>query len=433
MKKLILPVFLLCFGFIASAQESKTSFFLDHNVYSYRINPAAEFDEKPYTFFALGLGNTSASLLSNLGASSLLYPTVDGLVWGLDDAISTDTFLSKFAKDNIILPQASVNILSFGHQGEKGRFNVEVNLKSDNYFYAAKDVFAAAKDGLYTGLKTKIGTWAFQNMNVSTSSFVEVAAGYAHKIGDMVTVGGTAKMLLGVAGGAFDFNSFHLTSSDGDNFYGSADAKLLLASTLFKIGTQNVGGKNLYDFSSFQFNKVGLAGVGFGLDLGVTVEPVEGLTLGLSALDLGFIKWNSAVNGKIEYSNKKIDVVEDALELQVAEPSNETRMLNYNIHLSAKYRMPFYDRLSVGLLGTYQKYFKEARLGVDITPVRPISIAISGAYNNFGFDFGAALNVRIPGINLFLALDSIYFDMTPQFLPVSRGITNATVGLAIAF
>ena len=31
------------------------------------------------------------------------------------------------------------------------------------------------------------------------------------------------------------------------------------------------------------------------------------------------------------------------------------------------------------------------------------------------------------------ALDSIYFDMTPQFLPVSRGITNATVGLAIAF
>ncbi|MBR0084614.1 MAG: hypothetical protein IJP93_11080, partial [Bacteroidales bacterium] len=70
MKKLILPVFLLCVGFIVSAQESKTSFFLDHNVYSYRINPAAEFDEKPYTFFALGLGNTSASLLSNLGASS---------------------------------------------------------------------------------------------------------------------------------------------------------------------------------------------------------------------------------------------------------------------------------------------------------------------------------------------------------------------------
>lgn len=433
MKKLILPLFLLSLGTAALAQESKTAFFLDHNVYSYRINPAADFDEKPYTFFALGLGNTSATVLSNLGASSLLYPTVDGLVWGFDDGVPDDTFLSKFAKDNIILPQVSLNVLSFGHQGERGRFNVEVNLRSDNYLYASKDFFSALKTGLNEGLKTKIGTWTFENMNIYTSDYVEVAAGYARKIGEMVTVGGTAKLLLGVAGGAFDFNSFYLTSSDGDNYYGSADARLLLASSLFKIGSKNVGGKNLYDYSTFQFNRVGLAGVGFGLDLGVTVEPVQGLTIGLSALDLGFIKWNSSVNGKIQYTNKKVDTVEDALELQVGDPSNEARMLNYNIHLSAKYRMPFYDKLSVGLLGTYQKYFKEARLGVDITPVRPISIAVSGAYNNFGFDFGAALNVRIPGINLFLALDSIYFDMTPQLLPVSRGITNATVGLAIAF
>ena len=415
------------------AQELKTAFFLENNVYSYKINPAAKFEEKPYTFFALGLGNVSASAMSNLGVSSLLYPTASGLVWGFDTDVPTDTFLSKFAKDNILLPQANVNILSFGHQGARSRWNFELNVRSDNYFYLSKDFFSAMKVGLDEGLSKKTGMYTFQDLNVCSSNYVETAFGYSHKIGDMITLGGRLKFLMGLGGASLDINEFTGGADADKDFVASTDVDLLIATSFLKVGTQVVDGKELYDFEDISFNKVGINGYGFGADLGITVEPVDGLSLGLSALDLGFIKWNSTVNGKIKYDLKKIDNVEEGLELQVADPKAEIKALNYNIHLTAKYRMPFYEGLGVGFIGTYQKYFKEARLGVDFTPFRLLSLAVSGAYNNFGFDFGGALNLRFPGFNLFVGLDSIYFEMTPQFLPVSRGITNATVGLALAF
>ncbi len=435
MKKLLLSAaFVLFCSAALSGQELKTGFFLENNVYSYRINPAATFEEKPYTFFAIGLGNVSATAMSNLGVSSVLYPLADKLVWGFDADIPTDTFLSKFAKDNIVLPQASVNILSFGHQGERGRWNFEFNVRSDNYFYLSKDFFSAVKHGLNEGLSSKSGTYTFKDLNASSSNYAEAAFGYSHKIGDIVTIGGRVKFLIGLGAASVDINSFTGgASADGEDFVASSDIDLLVATDFVKFGTQMVGGKELYDFSDIGFNKVGFNGLGFGADLGVTVEPVDGLSIGLSALDLGFIKWNSTVNGKVKYDLKVVKDVEDALELQVAPASASVKMLNYNIHLSAKYRMPFYEGLGVGFLGTYQKYFKEARLGLDFTPARILSLAVSGAYNNFGFDFGAALNIRFPGVNLFVGLDSVYFEMTPQFLPVSRGITNVTAGLAIAF
>lgn len=435
MRRLILSAALaLSCSAVLFGQELKTAFFLENNVYSYKLNPAARFEEKPYTFFAIGLGNVSATAMSNLGVSSILYPVAGNLVWGFDSDVPTDTFLSKFAKDNIVLPQANVNILSFGHQGERGRWNFEVNVRSDNYFYLSKDFFTAMKYGLNEGLSTKSGMYTFQNLNVSSSNYLEAAFGYSHKIGDIITLGGRAKFLMGLGAAAVDINSFTGgAATDGGDFVASADVDVLVATSFAKVGTQMVDGRELYDFTDWEYNKIGLSGLGFGADLGITIEPVDGLYIGLSALDLGFIKWNSTVNGKIHYDLKKIETVEEGLELQVAPPSASVRMLNYNIHLTAKYRMPFYNGLGVGVIGTYQKYFKEARLGLDFTPARILSLAVSGAYNNFGFDFGAALNIRFPGVNLFLGLDSVYFEMTPQYLPVSRGITNATVGLALAF
>ena len=432
-KLLVSAVFAIFCSSVLFAQELKTAFFLENNVYSYKLNPGAKFEDRPYTFFALGLGNVSASAMSNLGVSSILYPIGERLVWGFDTDVPTDLFLSKFAKDNILLPQANVNILSFGHQGERARWNVEVNVRSDSYLYLSKDFFSAMKVGLDEGLSSKSGMYSFQNLNVSTSNYIETAFGYSHKIGDMVTLGGRVKFLMGLGGASLDINQFTGGADADGDFVASADVDLLIASSLLKVGTQTVNGKELYDFENIGFNKVAFKGFGFGADLGITVEPVDGLTIGLSALDLGFIKWTSTVNGKIKYDLKKIDSVREGLELQVADPSAAVKMLNYNIHLSGKYRMPFYEGLGVGVIGTFQKYFKEARVGLDFTPFRFLSLAVSGAYNNFGFDFGAALNIRFPGVNLFAGLDSIYFDMTPQFLPVSRGITNATVGLAIAF
>ena len=240
-------------------------------------------------------------------------------------------------------------------------------------------------------------------------------------------------MLLGLAGGSFDIHEMTARPLADGKYGGTVDADVKIASQLLEVSTAMVEGKSLYNFETAGFGKAGLSGFGLGLDLGATWMPTDGLEIGLSVLDLGFIGWNGTLHGIIKYTDKKFNDEEDALELEAIAAEKTNTLLDYNIHLSAKYRMPFYEGLSVGLLGTYQKHFKEARLGIDVTPLRAISIAASAAYNTYGLDFGAALNFRLPGVNLFLGADSIYFKMTPDMIPETRGITNVTAGLAFAF
>ena len=89
MKKLFTVAVLLA-GIMAvsAAQEFKTSFFLDNHVYSYRINPAAPFENDSFSFFAVGVGNTSFSMPSNLPLSSLIFKTPEGkYTWGFGESI----------------------------------------------------------------------------------------------------------------------------------------------------------------------------------------------------------------------------------------------------------------------------------------------------------------------------------------------------------
>ncbi len=418
----------------AAAQEFKTSYFLDNYVYSYRINPAAQFESKPYTFFSVAIGNASLSIPTNLSVSSFLYHTPAGeLTWGLSDSVSPEQFLGSLSTDNFIAPQASLNLLTIGRQSEDWRFTFEINARSNSYLYAPYDFFAAFKNGISEGIKTHTGTYSFKDMHFDSSNYAEVAAGFSHKIGDQFIVGGTAKVLLGLAGGSFDIHEMTARPLADGKYGGTVDADVKIASQLLEVSTAMVEGKSLYNFETAGFGKAGLSGFGLGLDLGATWMPTDGLEIGLSVLDLGFIGWNGTLHGTIKYTDKKFNDAEDALELEAIAAEKTNTLLDYNIHLSAKYRMPFYEGLSVGLLGTYQKHFKEARLGIDVTPLRAISIAASAAYNTYGLDFGAALNFRLPGVNLFLGADSIYFKMTPDMIPETRGITNVTAGLAFAF
>ncbi len=253
---------------------------------------------------------------------------------------------------------------------------------------------------------------------------------YSHTIGPKLTFGVTLKGIAGVAGLDLDMNKVYASESGGD-WKASANIDLSLASSLLSVGKSADG--TLYDFKTAKFGSLGVYGLGGAIDVGMTSEPLDGLTLGLSITDLGFIRWRNNICGKISYTDRIIEKVEDALELKAIEGVTTIQMLDFNAHASVKYRMPFYDGLSIGVLGTYQKHFREVRAGLDITPLKLVSLAVSGAYNTYGYDLGAAVNFRLPGINLYLGTDSVWFNMMPKYyLPVDRGITNVTVGLLLA-
>ena len=403
----------------ARAQELKTAFFLENYIYSYKINPGAPITGDPYTFYSAGLGNMSFSAQTDF---RMPYFNIDWMNTGWNWQ-SLD-FFSNYNQGNTILPQAAVNLVSFGRHGRRGRFAFECNIRSDNIIYAPVDFFSDFNVSLWGNWRIPSGRMGFSDISFRANDYMEFLFSFSHKIGDYITLGANLKFLLGLFGAGFDLYNLDAIVLDEGDVQVDADADIFLSSSLVKVGTVPSRGRTVYDFSQISLGRPGFTGRGLGLDIGLTAEPMEGLTLGASLLDLGYIRWDESINGSIRYTERIFDYGANLFELEVADRSTLARMLNYNIHLSADYVMPFYSCLSDGVLSTFQEYFRDVRFGLALSPSKIISIAGSVAANTFGTDVGVAMNVRIPGINLFAGVDTIFLD---------RNMTNASAGVQIAF
>ena len=448
MKKIIFAFILALAAFSAvSAQDFKTGYFLDNYTYAYRLNPAAPLDGDTFTFFSLGLGNITAELNSNFPASVLVAPGKNGeyLMPFLNSAQYSDNdILPRLSDNNELSLGANVNIFTFGRQADDHLFSVELNVRADAFVGASRDFFQFARKGLASIESGDYsGTYQFENFNADVAAYGELAIGYSQRIGDILTVGGRVKALLGLANASADWSALGREGTTKD-VYAKSDANLQLALPLnLEVATATDGSKTYYDIPAFYRQMQSLGGAslpitvpGFGaaLDLGVTVEPVEGLAISVSLLDLGFISWTSTVNAHMGIDGE-FDGDDYSQILTILEQGDLhfAKMLNYTAHAGVKYRMPFYEGLSVGALGTFQKNNKEARHGLDFSPARFLSLAASGGIGTFGPSFGAALNLRIPVINFFVGMDGIVTKFAPgSFVPDTKVATLVTTGLVIA-
>ena len=102
--------------------------------------------------------------------------------------------------------------------------------------------------------------------------------------------------------------------------------------------------------------------------------------------------------------------------------------------------MPFYERLSFGLLGTQRisgSYsWTEGRLSANLAPVNFFSLSCSCAASSFGNSVGAVVNFHFPGLNLYAGVDSFLplLNVVPKYyIPVGHLNTNLALGLDITF
>ena len=107
------------------------------------------------------------------------------------------------------------------------------------------------------------------------------------------------------------------------------------------------------------------------------------------------------------------------------------------LHAGIEAKMPFYERLSFGLLGTHRfngaYSWTEGRLAANVMPVDCIGLAASCAVSNFGGSFGGIVNFVFPGFNFFVGVDSFMLKVSPQYIPVEKFNTNLALGFNITF
>jgi len=412
----------------ASAQEFTTSYFLDNNSYSYRINPAIPSEKG---FVGLIINNVNLSIGSNTGIKSLLYPSENGrLVTGFHSSISPEQFLGNLPS-NIRLDQVfNENLLAVGFWTENAFHNIEFNVKEDIFAGLPKDLFAMFKIG------TRDLPYDLSQTNISAKSYAELAYGYSRKIGDKLAVGGRVKLLMGLvaANGGVERGDFMV---NGDQISYDARIKFRLSSN-FVSGGISVEDPRLFDFSVFNLDPSSITPCGWGgaIDLGATYKPIEDLTVSASIIDLGGIGWkynivgvssgsdtytgetiksDGTVKGDLEAFAKNLEKLGEFERVEGGESSFE--MLACTIHLGARYKMPFYKRLSAGLLATTRidKYNPSfgCRLGATVTPVDWFSFTANYGISTYCKSYGLALSLNAAFLNFIVGYEG-YSGYTSQ-------------------
>ena len=419
-------LFLILLSLAASAQDFRTSYFLQNYLYDYRLNPAFHGDS--YNgFIGIGISNVTVSAQTTYPLSPFIFRDAQGnLTFGYDQTVSIEKLqkkLPKFGKANLCLNE---NIFSSGwvRRGTAGSF--EVNLRSYSSGYIDLETVKILANGL-SGIP-----YSVESQRLSSRNWLEVAYGFGHSISDRFSFGARIKGLIGLNYSLIDDTDLILDSREDNSLYINGYGEFISSNHFLHFPSANGQIGIRPDWGHF-----GIGGIGAAIDLGIKVVTERDLEISVSILDLGGLLWKNSLYGQI----KEMDItgISDAFTFTEVDPSQESLFVLNPITVEAGVRSPINELISVGTLATLRidetaRGWYELRVGGAFSPSKMFSVAASAAMNTLGAGIGAAMNVRFPGISFFVGTDSILpLFFLEKWIPNRRINTALNAGLSIAW
>lgn len=451
-KSLLILLLLFVWSVTSSAQTLGTGYFSENYLYRHNINPASA-NEKNYV--AIPFLNVNEGLRSNISLTDVLY-RVNGKTVTLFHPNVNEQKVKNHISDNVRMVQdVQMQMLGGGFKAFGGYNTFAANLRA----LGGEKVPAAVVKDIKSGVENK--QYDLSDLDANIYGYAELAFGHSHQINEHLRLGAKLKFLLGIVN--FDLNVNKATVNLGkDNYTALLDADLNVSTRDIKF-SHNIdenSGKEYVDFESVN-HKVGVSGFGLALDLGAEYK-LNNWDFSLSVLDLGFVSFGNTfkigTNGErtletnkyifnvdSEASNNFEDEMErmkdDATALvkfeDMGKTSGHTRGLGLTVNAGAKYTLPSYDKLSLGLTNTTRiqgKYsWTDFRLGCSVNPIDFLNLSASLSAGTFGVGFGWMADFQIhKRFDIFVGMDTTPGAFTPQMLPLNMNMQMA-LGMNVMF
>lgn len=308
---LLLGSILMWGGTAVQAQYLRSSYFMEGTSARLQLNPGLQPTRGYFNIPVIGSFNMSAS--SNvLGTSDIIDILDSG-----SDLYSNDKLFDRLKADNRLNVNLNTDILSFGWYKGKGFWSFNLGLRADFGAALSKDMFSMMRTMNGFSLENIAGQkqqYSLSNQTLNMKAYAEIGLGYSRQITEKLTVGGRVKILLGLARAEMNVNKFdleldvpdlnHYASSDyasrgelspsdwyGKGYSYAADANMI---TTLKGGGMTFDQDGKIDNFDLEAGDLGIAGSGFGIDLGASYKVWDNLTVSASILDLGFLKWKES-------------------------------------------------------------------------------------------------------------------------------------------
>ncbi len=464
MKKIIISILaaLTLAGTVHAQQIFRSTYFLEGYNMRHQFNPA--FASNTSYFAISGLSALGIETQSNLGANTFLYPADGGLTTFMNSAVPADKFLSKLSQENQINVDNNISLLSIGINKSKSFYSFDLNVRTEATFNLPYSLFDFMKNA------GKSQRYDISSLSGNCNSRLELAFGYSRSINERLRVGGRLKFLIGLANIDANIDEMKIQMTE-DKWTIKSKGVLKSSSPLYFKTKGETGAKikkpsdeDVIDFKNVGiFKEAPINGYGAAIDLGAEMEVLDGLKISLAVNDLGYMCWTDATVAKTSGEDWSFDGFDDislnggkdnSLSKQFKALRNDIvsmfdfrrtdtdakngKMLAATINAGAEYTMPFYQGMSVGLLGTSyingSYSWTEGRLFLNLKPAKWFSAGVNGAISKFGPTLGAVIGFHTTGFSLFIGTDHLPFDYakaSKNFLyPYGKANTSFNFGLS---
>jgi hypothetical protein len=441
-----------------SAQMVNTLYFLEKTPFHTKWNPAMA---PSRTGIGVGVSNIGMSVRSDLAYSDIFYPSTDGTgdLWTvLNRNVDKTAFLDGLGDVSNIGISNTLDILNLGLKLGGIYVTVGSSLVTDVGIGLPKDLFKLVLLGAGNN-----ETLDLTDLNINAMSYLKTGAGISVKLGNMFTVGVNANYLMGLANVRLGFDNFSISTS-GTSWDIATQGDLRISSpealTLKYEGTDNsmngINFDNQYvkNLQNDPFGNLPKAGTGMSFDVGLTFKPLNFLTISAAMMDFGSIKWDPAYiqqaksTGTFSFSGADLAnggtagiSTEDLQGMMNLKKYNDveayTTDLTTKINVGAEAGIAN-NKLTLGILsqtgltenGSYQDFMFSA----NFKPGNLIQTAVSYSllHGNMS-SLGAAVNLKLLFLNLFVAADYVPLKITPQGIPINNSYFNLQTGFNFMF
>ena len=450
-KKFLVAASIFATAITAQAQYLRTSYFMEGASTRVQMNPGLQPTRGYLNLPLIGGFNVTANT-NSLGINDIIDITKDG-----NDFLNNNTLYNSLQQDNRFNLNLNTNLLSFGWIKGKNFWSVNAGLRMDIGAQINKDMSTMMRTMNSFDIDNIAGrehTYKMGNQSINMNAYAEVGLGLSRRITEKLTVGARAKVLLGLARTEVNIEQFDLNLEvpevkvgqedfSEEDWYGknySYDAKANVVTTL-KGGGMTFDENNMINGFDLDASSFGIAGTGFGVDLGASYSIFNNLTVSAAVLDLGVMKWNknnttmATVEGhqNVTISEDNYDqyIGGDILSLdrfdfkkdEEADYKSSTK-LSTTILLAAEYGL-LNNKLSVGAV--YSSRFVQPKTQTELTflatlrPSNAFNAAISySPILSGGKSFGLALKLG----PIFAGTDYMYFGGNSKTI-------NGFIGLSL--
>ena len=421
-------IMLVC-TFSANAQFLRTSYFMEGTHYRQQLNPALTPTKGYFNLPVIGAVNAT------VGSTSLGYQDIIDIIDDGDDFYTKPDFMNRLKDNNKLNVNFSTEILSAGWYKGKNFWSFNIGLRTDIGANLTKSMFTFLNemDGIEDNWRNSAYDISGQQLNIN--AYTEIGLGLSRQINSRLTVGARVKALLGIGNMELKLNRVAMSanlpsdqqinqwSSESywnsmtpsqaaqaaqelkdkfNNYHANLTVGAELKSSFKGLELQEEEGKDYVTDFDFDSGKLGIAGYGFGIDLGASYKILDNLTVSASVLDLGFISWSKS-STKIASANPDPIDIKGSTYANMVDPNNPNTVMNAVNQLQND-AQGYMDRVTNGDVLDYDMLQLEVSDAKESRKSRLASTLVLGA--EYGF-FNNKLAVGVLSTARFVQPDAL--------------------------